>query len=82
MPGSGRHAGEPAPSFLIQFALTHPARIYAVASAALTLIAVYVPDIPQEAILTLVAALLGAGEVTQRIENGKTLHASVPNPAF
>ncbi|MGI5531510.1 hypothetical protein ACQEVX_30280 [Streptomyces syringium] len=40
----------------------------------MALVAEYV-SIPQETVLALVAALLGAGEVTQRVENAKTANA-------
>ncbi|GAA0455945.1 hypothetical protein ACFQ2B_26035 [Streptomyces stramineus] len=71
----GTHRG-PAETFpLAGFIRDHPARLYSVATAALTLVAMYVPDIPQEAILALVAAMLGVGEVTQRVENAKTAKA-------
>ncbi|MCX4663362.1 hypothetical protein [Streptomyces uncialis] len=52
---------------------THPARIYAVAAAALALTVHYVPDLPSALVLALVGALLGIGETVQRTEDRKTL---------
>jgi hypothetical protein len=43
----------------------NPVRIYAVATAALALVAYYVPDIPQGLVLALVAAVLGLGETVR-----------------
>lgn len=75
IPKRGRHRG-PAEAFpLLELARRHPARLYSIAAAAVALIATYVHDLPQEAILGLVAALLGAGEATQRVENSKTREA-------
>lgn len=50
----------------MQFITTHAARIYAVAVAALALVAHYVPDLPSALILALAAAVLGAGEAVHR----------------
>lgn len=74
IPKQGRHRGPAAASPLIEIAREHPARLYSIAAAAVALVAQYVA-IPQEAVLTLIAALLGAGEVTQRVENAKTMEA-------
>ena len=41
---------------------TNPVRIYAVATAALALVAHYVEDLPTALVLALVAAVLGVGE--------------------
>jgi hypothetical protein len=41
---------------------TNPVRIYAVITAALALVAHYVPDVPTVLVLGLVAAVLGIGE--------------------
>ena len=41
---------------------TNPVRIYAIVTAALALVAFYVPDIPTVLILGLVAGVLGLGE--------------------
>ncbi|WP_030677677.1 hypothetical protein [Streptomyces sp. NRRL B-1347] len=57
---------------MITFIRTHPARIYAVAVAALALVAHYVPELPSALVLGLVAAVLGTGEAVQRAENAKT----------
>ncbi|MGW2425070.1 hypothetical protein ACWC0C_38510 [Streptomyces sp. NPDC001709] len=59
----------------MQFIKTHPARIYAVAVAALALVAHYVPELPSALVLALVAAVLGTGEAVQRTEDGKTAAA-------
>ncbi|MEU1778648.1 MULTISPECIES: hypothetical protein [Streptomyces] len=45
------------------------------AAAAVALVAEYT-SIPQDAVWALVAALRGAGEVTQRVENTKTVQAA------
>ncbi|MEU7160338.1 hypothetical protein [Streptomyces chrestomyceticus] len=60
---------------MIKFVQTHPARIYAVAVAALALVAHFVPSLPSALVLGLVAAVLGTGEAVQRTEDGKTLAA-------
>ncbi|MFJ2907808.1 hypothetical protein [Streptomyces sp. NPDC087212] len=59
----------------MQFITTHPARIYAVAVAALALVAHYVPELPSALVLGLVAAVLGTGEAVQRTEDKKTAGA-------
>ncbi len=59
----------------MQFIKAHPARIYAVAVAALALVAHYVPSLPSALVLGLVAAVLGTGEAVQRTENAKTAGA-------
>ncbi|MFJ1640806.1 hypothetical protein [Streptomyces sp. NPDC088256] len=56
----------------MQFIKAHPARIYAVAVAALALVAHYVPELPSALVLALVAAVLGTGEAVQRTEDRKT----------
>ncbi|MEV0445459.1 hypothetical protein AB0I84_08130 [Streptomyces spectabilis] len=63
---------------MFTFIRTHPARIYAVAVAALALVAHYVPELPTALVLGLVAAVLGIGEAVQRAENGKTTAAGEP----
>ncbi|WP_030372883.1 hypothetical protein [Streptomyces rimosus] len=63
---------------LVDFAREHPARLYSVAASGLTLVAIYVPGLPQDALLALLAALLWGGDVVQRTENGKTLAAGMP----
>ncbi|MFG2147514.1 hypothetical protein ACGFRG_25510 [Streptomyces sp. NPDC048696] len=57
---------------MITFIRQHPARIYAVAVAALALVAHYVPELPSALVLGLVAAVLGTGEAVQRTEDRKT----------
>ncbi|MEU2513794.1 hypothetical protein [Streptomyces syringium] len=74
VPKRGRHRGQAEAHPLLEVLREHPARVYSVAAAAVALLAQYV-TIPQEALLGLVAALLGAGEVTQRVENSKTAEA-------
>ncbi|ARZ66926.1 hypothetical protein SMD11_1265 [Streptomyces albireticuli] len=71
------HRGPAADFPLLELARQHPARLYSVAAAAVALVAEYV-SIPQETVLALVAALLGAGEVTQRFEDRKTQEAAKP----
>ncbi|MEU9707467.1 hypothetical protein AB0E21_02440 [Streptomyces sp. NPDC047967] len=56
----------------MEFIKAHPARIYAVAVAALALVAHYVPELPSALVLGLVAAVLGTGEAVQRAEDRKT----------
>nr|WP_324611111.1 LysM peptidoglycan-binding domain-containing protein [Streptomyces rimosus] len=53
----------------------HSTRLYAIAAAALALVAYYVPGLPTELILALSAATLGTGEAVQRIEDAKTTKA-------
>ncbi|MFD9629801.1 hypothetical protein [Streptomyces violascens] len=57
---------------MITFIRQHPARIYAVAVAALALVAHYQPELPTALVLGLVAAVLGTGEAVQRTEDRKT----------
>ncbi|MFG2916267.1 hypothetical protein ACGF0D_25675 [Kitasatospora sp. NPDC048298] len=59
----------------MQFVKSHPARLYAVVTAALALVAHYVPSLPSALVLALAAALLGVGESVQRVEDGKTADA-------
>jgi hypothetical protein len=47
---------------VIEAIKNNPVRLYAIASAALALIAFYVPSLPVVLILGLVAAILGIGE--------------------
>ncbi|WP_405793354.1 hypothetical protein [Streptomyces sp. NBC_01506] len=60
----------------MHFVKTHPARLYAIAVAALALVAHYVPELPSALVLALVAAILGTGEAVQRAEDAKTATAS------
>ncbi|BAU83117.1 hypothetical protein SLA_2184 [Streptomyces laurentii] len=62
----------------MQFIKAHPARIYAVAVAALALVAHYRPELPSALVLGLVAAVLGVGEAVQRTEDRKTAGATEP----
>ncbi|MEU5428487.1 hypothetical protein AB0H73_23270 [Streptomyces olivoreticuli] len=57
----------------------HSTRLYAIVAAAIALVAHYVDDLPQALILGLAAAVLGTGEVVQRVEDGKTRAAAVPS---
>ncbi|MFC9651453.1 hypothetical protein [Streptomyces sp. NPDC056937] len=57
------------------FIRDHATRAYAVLVAVLALVAHYVPSLPSALILGVAAAVLGAGEAVQRVENGKTLDA-------
>lgn len=50
----------------MQFITAHAARFYAVAVAALALVAHYVPSLPSALVLALVAAVLGTGEAVHR----------------
>ncbi|MGX1668632.1 hypothetical protein [Streptomyces sp. NPDC055400] len=66
---------------LSTFIHDHSTRLYAIAAAALSLIAYYVEGLPTGLILALVAAVLGTGEAVQRIEDRKTskaLHLEPP----
>ncbi|OKI71411.1 hypothetical protein AMK15_01930 [Streptomyces sp. MJM1172] len=60
----------------MNFVKANPARVYAVAVAAIALVAYFVPALPTELVLGLVAAVLGLGEAVQRTENAKTAKAS------
>lgn len=44
---------------------SNPVRLYAVASALVALVAAFVPALPTVAVLGVIAALLGVGEVTR-----------------
>ncbi|MFE3591957.1 hypothetical protein ACFXOY_31140 [Streptomyces niveus] len=57
------------------FIKDHATRLYAVLVAVLALVAHYVPSLPSALILAVAAAVLGAGEAVQRVENGKTVDA-------
>ena len=52
-----------------------PASWAAVVQAVVALVAVYVPSLPQGAILALITAVTGLGFAAQRVENNKTLTA-------
>ncbi len=64
----------------MSFVKTNPARLYAVAGAALALVTFYFPDLPSALILAFVAALLGVGETVQRVEDRKTADALATYP--
>ncbi|MFI0912474.1 hypothetical protein [Streptomyces abikoensis] len=61
------------------FIHTHSSRLFTIAAAAVALVAYFVHDLPQALILGLVGAILGTGEVVQRVEDGKTKAAAVPS---
>lgn len=61
----------------MNFIKANPARVYAVVVAALALTAFYLPNLPTELLLGVVAAVLGLGEAVQRTENRKTAQAFV-----
>ncbi|WP_367046136.1 hypothetical protein [Streptomyces sp. Je 1-332] len=64
------------------FIHSNSTRLYAIVSAALSLIAYYVDGLPTGLILALAAAILGTGEVVQRIEDRKTSQALSHSPAL
>ncbi|MFI8263691.1 hypothetical protein [Streptomyces sp. NPDC085665] len=67
----------------MRFVYAHPARLYAVVSAAVALVAYYVPGLPVALVLALAAALLGTGEAVQRVEDAKTTAAGIAaEPAY
>ena len=57
-----------------------PASWAAVIQAAVALVAVYVPTLPQAAILALITAVTGLGFAAQHVENGKTEAALWTDP--
>lgn len=57
-----------------------PASWAAVIQAVVALVAVYVKDLPQEAVLGLITAVTGLGFAAQRVENMKTEEAFWINP--
>ncbi|MEV7358264.1 hypothetical protein [Kitasatospora sp. NPDC091276] len=61
----------------MRFVYAHPARLYAVVSATVALVAYYVPGLPVALVLALAAALLGTGEAVQRWEDAKTAAAGI-----
>ncbi|MER6548316.1 hypothetical protein [Streptomyces sp. NPDC001250] len=65
---------------MIDFIHAHSTRLYAIAAAALSLIAYYIQDLPTGLILALVAAILGTGEAVQRVEDRKTAKALRQEP--
>ena len=67
---------------MLAFLKQNPARVFALAVALVTLLAAYGIDLPQEAWLGLVVAVLAlfGGEVVQRKENAKTEAALWTDP--
>ena len=63
------------------FWLKAPALWAAAIQAVVALVAVYVPDLPQTAILALITAVTGLGFAAQRVENIKTEEAFWSLPA-
>ncbi|MFE4257451.1 hypothetical protein [Streptomyces sp. NPDC056883] len=53
----------------------NPARYLGIVGALLALAATYIPGLPTEAILAVVAALIGGGVAAQKMEDGKTEEA-------
>ena len=51
---------------MMTFVRAHAMRIYAVVAALLALVIHYLPDLPSDLIMGVVAALLGIGEAMQR----------------
>ena len=66
----------------MSFVRANVVRIYALAVAFFLLLAAYGIDLPQEAWLGLVAAILAliGGESAQRVENAKTEKAGILDP--
>lgn len=67
---------------MLAFLKQNPARVFALAVALVTLLVAYGIDLPQEAWLGVVAAVLAlfGGEVVQRKENAKTEAALWTDP--
>lgn len=57
-----------------------PASWAAVIQAVVALVAVYVPDLPQGAILAIITAVTGLGFAAQHVENSKTMAAYLVEP--
>ncbi|MGW5735747.1 MULTISPECIES: hypothetical protein [Streptomyces] len=53
----------------------NPAKAVSIVGAILALAATYIPGIPTEAILAVVAAILGGGVAAQKVEDKKTAEA-------
>ena len=58
----------------------NPARVYAFCSALAAFITRMFPEIPVEAVVVLLLALLGVGDRIQRVEDKKTLEALYTEP--
>ncbi|MEE1835767.1 hypothetical protein [Streptomyces sp. SP17KL33] len=65
---------------MLKLIKAHPARIYALVVALLPLVAHFLPNVPTEAVLGAVVAVLGLGEAVQRTENTKTDDAYWTDP--
>jgi hypothetical protein len=57
-----------------------PAAWAGLVQAAVALIVVYVPDLPQEAVLAFIAAATGLSFTAQKVENSKTVAALYSDP--
>ncbi|MER5441113.1 hypothetical protein [Streptomyces sp. NPDC002790] len=69
----------------MSFLRAHSVRIAAVVAALVPLLVARFPDIDWYGLVAVVGALLGVGEVAQRVEDGKTreaLHETSPNDAL
>ncbi|MES9589950.1 hypothetical protein ABWK57_13975 [Streptomyces sp. NPDC094045] len=67
------------------FLRAHSVRIVAALAALVPLLVTLFPDVDWYGLVPIVAALLGAGEVAQRVEDRKTreaLHETSPNDAL
>ncbi|MEU1307839.1 hypothetical protein ABZ419_02930 [Streptomyces cinnamoneus] len=64
------------------FIQAHSTRLYAIVAAGVALVAHYVDGLPQGLILGLAAAVLGTGEVVQRVEDAKTKAAAITSPTL
>ncbi len=58
----------------------NPASWAAVIQAAVALVAVYVKELPVEAVLALITAVTGLGFAAQRVEHDKTIAALWTDP--
>jgi len=58
----------------------NPARVYAFCFAVAAFVTRMYPDIPVEAVVVLLLALLGVGDRIQRVEDKKTLEALYTEP--
>lgn len=66
--------------FNLPFVGKAPAAWAGLVQAVVALIAVYVPDLPQELVLGLIAGATGLAFGAQKAENGKTLAALYTDP--
>ena len=65
---------------MFKFFERNPARWASVIQAVVALAAVYIKDLPVEAVLALIAAVTGLGFVAQNVEDGKTDSAYWTDP--